>query len=54
MPSFSINYGPIFDSAFGGFHFLNLNSGLCPVARGTSQAVQSTCGAFSDQVWLLD
>jgi hypothetical protein len=45
---------PAFDTAFGGFHFVNLHSGLCLVARGSSQAVQSICGNFSDQVWLLD
>jgi hypothetical protein len=41
------------DSFGGGVHFVNFNSGNCLVARGTSQAVQSICGHFSDQVWQI-
>jgi hypothetical protein len=39
------------DNTYGGYHFVNMNSGHCLVARGTSPAVQSTCGPYSDQVW---
>jgi hypothetical protein len=41
------------DSTWNGYHFVNLNSNLCLVARGTSPAVQSVCGNYSDQVWQL-
>jgi hypothetical protein len=39
------------DTTFGGYKFRNVNSGLCLVARTNVQAVQTTCAAFSDQVW---
>jgi hypothetical protein len=39
------------DTTFRGYRFRNANSGLCLVARSNSNAVQTTCGAFSDQVW---
>jgi hypothetical protein len=38
----------------GSYRFQNVNSGLCLVARGTSQATQTTCAGFSDQFWFLD
>lgn len=41
------------DSKWQGYRFQNANSHLCLVARGTSPAVQSICGDFSDQVWQL-
>ncbi|MEU0791760.1 hypothetical protein ABZ342_16960 [Amycolatopsis sp. NPDC005961] len=41
------------DSTYSGYHFMNRISNLCLVARGTSPAIQSTCGNYSDQVWQL-
>jgi hypothetical protein len=35
------------------FRIQNRNSGLCLVARGTSQATQTTCSNFTDQFWYL-
>lgn len=37
----------------GSYQFKNFNSNLCLVARGTSQAAQTTCAGFTDQRWFL-
>jgi ricin-type beta-trefoil lectin protein len=49
------------DQLWRGIHFtdntwryVNVNSGLCLVARGTSQATQTACNGFTDQFWFLD
>lgn len=39
------------DDTYGGYHFVNTNSRLCLAARGTSRALQTTCGPYPDQVW---
>lgn len=43
-----------FNSATGLFAFQNENSEECLAARNTSQAIQTTCGNFSDQKWKLE
>jgi hypothetical protein len=43
-----------FDSSTGLFAFHNENSEECLAARSTPQAIQTTCGNFSDQKWILE
>ena len=43
-----------FNSSTGLFSFKNENSEECLAARSTPQAIQTTCGNFSDQKWILD